>query len=471
MFTGLISTVQGGESSCLKIDKPARGEIISTPQCTLSVSICDKVDAIIFKIRYLTDDGESYETRSLGNITRPPYTLIWNASEIPNQLYKGATFMAEGRTRRGSAGEVRNDGVFFTHFPVKRRVIEVPYSEREKAREVEAVRLTSAETSAYVDASISWNENELFFYVNVLDRLFYTDLPKNKYAKLGVEILIDPGLSREPYPSERCWGFVIPLMGAPYRIIAKPEFAADGSINISESTRDCSYYARIKTEDFKGFSVESAVPWKEVFKGTMPDSLGCNIIVKALDKNSNIVDISLAEGNSIDEAHCPFIWATAVCAGKPMFANSFLLWLFTFFIGLALGASGTYVILSLKRKLSSVVKFERSEAEKELVNKIMTIIEAEITNKRLSIREISSRLSMHPKKIESIIRRYCGESFREHLMLSRIELAKERLRSSHSSETSIADLSGFSSVDEMEKYFKKYMRQTPYRFREENQVT
>jgi transcriptional regulator GlxA family with amidase domain len=55
-------------------------------------------------------------------------------------------------------------------------------------------------------------------------------------------------------------------------------------------------------------------------------------------------------------------------------------------------------------------------------------------------------------------------------MALRIEIAKERLRSSHSSVASIAESCGFKNVSEMEKYFSKFCRITPLKYRKENQV-
>jgi transcriptional regulator GlxA family with amidase domain len=56
-------------------------------------------------------------------------------------------------------------------------------------------------------------------------------------------------------------------------------------------------------------------------------------------------------------------------------------------------------------------------------------------------------------------------------MRLRVEVARERLRSSNASETAVADLCGFKDVNEMETYFWKFHRTTPYKYRMEQQVT
>ena len=61
-------------------------------------------------------------------------------------------------------------------------------------------------------------------------------------------------------------------------------------------------------------------------------------------------------------------------------------------------------------------------------------------------------------------------SFKRFVMKSRLEIAKERLRSSHASQAAVADSCGFKNVDEMAKYFQKFCGTTPSFYRRENQV-
>jgi YesN/AraC family two-component response regulator len=94
-----------------------------------------------------------------------------------------------------------------------------------------------------------------------------------------------------------------------------------------------------------------------------------------------------------------------------------------------------------------------------------------VTDRTVTLEDLAKKLAINPKKIQRLLKRDRRESFKDFLNHSRIEIAKERLRSSHSSEASIASSCGFENVDEMEKYFKKFVHTTPYKFREEFQVT
>jgi transcriptional regulator GlxA family with amidase domain len=83
---------------------------------------------------------------------------------------------------------------------------------------------------------------------------------------------------------------------------------------------------------------------------------------------------------------------------------------------------------------------------------------------------IGKAVSMPPKKLALLVTRATGMNFQTYVMFARIEIAKERLRSSHASEESIAEACGFANVNEMEKYFIRFCHVTSAKFRAEQQV-
>jgi transcriptional regulator GlxA family with amidase domain len=62
-------------------------------------------------------------------------------------------------------------------------------------------------------------------------------------------------------------------------------------------------------------------------------------------------------------------------------------------------------------------------------------------------------------------------SFMNYAMYLRTEIVRERLRSSFSSEASIAENCGFRNVKEMDRWFRRFHHMTPQNFRREQQVT
>ena len=156
---------------------------------------------------------------------------------------------------------------------------------------------------------------------------------------------------------------------------------------------------------------------------------------------------------------------------QPFYSNPYWLGLMGFGGGLVVTLIAGIIVLFVRRKSVTFEKFEQSEEEKKLSDQIYQIIDESVTRKDLTVAGVGEKLSMAPGRVEKLIRKHKGKTFREFIMFLRIEIAKERLRSSHSSETSIAESCGFKNVAEMEKYFKKFCRTTPFAFRKENQVT
>jgi transcriptional regulator GlxA family with amidase domain len=128
------------------------------------------------------------------------------------------------------------------------------------------------------------------------------------------------------------------------------------------------------------------------------------------------------------------------------------------------------ITLIRHRQPQQLSKFERSEVEQQQFDKIKEIIEAKVTYNKVDIEKVASELRIPAKKLNTLVRKYTGFTFNNYLMFCRTEIAKERLRSSHCSEASIAETCGFSSVNELEKYFLRFHHTTPYKFRTEQQV-
>jgi AraC-like DNA-binding protein len=209
------------------------------------------------------------------------------------------------------------------------------------------------------------------------------------------------------------------------------------------------------------------VPWSEIGE-EIPSSLGLNLTVHLLDQASKAHKVAW---NGTDEAvYAPILWGEVKIRDKPLLASGWLVWLLSF-VGGGIAGAGLVLLYRLLTGTSSPGRFERDEQEEKLLHNIMGIIEGEITDANLSQGRVAERLSVSPRQVSRVLRRHHGEGFKECLMRSRVEVVKERLRSSHSSEAAIAASCGFGSVDEMEKYFKRFCRTTPYRFREEHQVT
>ena len=106
------------DSSCLAIDSPRQGTIVTTPLCTVAVTACDQVSAISFTAHFIVADAKGDTSLFLGRITHGPFKLIWNTDAVPNQLYKGMSFSADALLRSGERISRTVGGVFIANKPV-----------------------------------------------------------------------------------------------------------------------------------------------------------------------------------------------------------------------------------------------------------------------------------------------------------------------------------------------------------------
>jgi transcriptional regulator GlxA family with amidase domain len=195
----------------------------------------------------------------------------------------------------------------------------------------------------------------------------------------------------------------------------------------------------------------------------------CNIIAGVLDKNSSVQRVSLTAAP--DETYSPLFWPLVRIEPKPLMEKSAFVWMLCFLFGGICGAFG----LSLARRRDArnavpLARLERSEKNQALLAQVRKFIDAHVTDSALSVRDAAHHAGVSTSRINALLHRNTGDSFLLFLMRARVEIAKERLRSSHSSETAIAGSCGFTDIVQMEKYFKRLCRTSPVKFRQEHQI-
>ncbi len=457
------------DQNCLSFDSPLSGKVLSVPSCTVSLrNDCDSIVKVELQARYVPENSDSAVVVSLGEISRPPFKLIWNTSNLPNQLFTGIGILAEATLANKEIRLARQEGIFLTHNPVTQRLVPVPYS-HQISEDVEGSTLQFPLKDSQKSSTVQffWNEKELLIQLTVKDPSFYSNQPGKNLSDAGVEILFDPARRKAPHPADSILFVVVPLSGEPYKIKYTANISKDGRFKLSPSSSRVDYTYNVELREFKGYSVKLHIP-KEAFGKSIPDTIGCNIILRTLDDQGKVLKYSLA-GGSTYEMYSPIFWQDFYKVPKSLLMNPFLQFGAFFIAGFLLSLI-IYMIIGRFRKPQMVTHFERSEEDLAIFERVKTIVEQELIKKDLDINYVSKRAGLSVKKLNSLIRKNTGLTFFNYLMYSRTEVAKERLRSSRSSETSIADLCGFSNVSEMEKYFQKFYRTTPYKFRMEQQV-
>ncbi len=465
-----ISVTAAFSGECINFVLPEQGSVIDIPSCTLQVDAsCEKIKSVEFQARYFKFNNDTPVITSLGIISRPPFKMIWDVSEIPNQLLSGVSFLAEATFSKDSTETIKREGVFFTHQSVPRPSLIIPY-EFPGRKEIlaDSIVFTPPRLAMTITGSVYWNEKELTVIIDVKDPLFYVNMSRELLAGLGLEVLIDPSSSRKPYPHKDVQIYNLPLYGNAFRMIYKPVFDDSGSFTLASKSLPCDFNASIQKEDFKGFKIYFPIPMKE-FSDSLPKSFGMNLIVKTLGEGNQIVRTPWVKGN-VFEAYSPYIWGTTLLQSKPFYKNRLLMW-GVFFVAGFLFTFIFYQIFTSFRKPHKIIRFERSEAEQQQFERIKEAIERKVTQKNLSNERFAHELKMSYKRLNRLIKKFTGMTFNNYLMFCRTEIAMERLRSSHCSEASIAESCGFGSVHELEKYFLKFHRTTPFKYRSQQQIS
>lgn|GEM_PF-740007 len=455
------------DQNCISFESPVSGALITANSCTLSICACPDVESVHLCVRLGSSDGKSDSLIDLGTIAQPPFKLVWNTAYIPNQLFKGMAFSADAAMKNNAHLVARQEGIFLYTKPfASQRTTFTASGGKKTLLFIDTV--FSGRDSIFVRVLGNWNSHELHFTVLVIDPFFSNTIPRDKMAGLGVEALLDPLMTKTSFPTEKNIMVVVPLSDKPYRLIYKPEYGRDGKFDFSISTTEYPFQTGVKKAEGKGYRLDIGVP-REAFGGTMPDSIGCNILIKVLDKGGRL-HISSLNGVGDNRAYCPILWTTIKRDRDDLFSSTLFLLGAGFLGGLFCVFAGKFVYSLMAKRTVNFNTFDLSEEEKQTIETIYDFIEHSVTKKDLQLHDVSLGLDIPGPKIEASFKKYNGKSFKQFIMKSRVEIAKERLRSSHASQTAVADSCGFKNVEEMAKYFQKFCRMTPSLYRRENQV-
>ncbi len=458
-------------SSCVEFLSPRPGGVVTVPTCTISVAACPVVSSIRFRAVYFREDGQTKDSVDLGVIERPPYKRVWNLESVPNQLLSGATLLAETEFLNGEKMTVRQEGVFLVHRPTKRPSVDVSRLGRLGLEESRGgMDLRGPDSSVSGSARAYWDKQNLVFAVTVKDPSYRSGIPEPQLRATSCELLLDPSVGGGlPYPSDSVIAVQIPLLGEVQRKRYQALFTRDGGFSVGARFEPYTQHHSVKTADGKGWKAICVVP-PSLLGPHVPQSVRCNVVVRIADQ-TGATDLLSWTGTNLAEMYAPRRWGVVVLRTRPLSQRPGLLYL----IGLAAGMLFMLVAYPVCGRLATnnamVLTFETPEGERKICEMVRAFIETRIPDKTLSLEALSEEFAIETHRIDKLLKKYTGQLFHPYLMGLRIEIAKERLRSTNASESSIAEQCGFKSTEEMERMFMKIGGTTPYKFRLEQQVT
>jgi len=464
----VMSSLAFGES-CVSFLSPLSDMPIFSPVCTLLVDASDcerKIRKVEFAVRYFPENSDTSTVMVLGAVQRPPYLVPWDIALIPNQVFTGATVYADVTFNNEEVVSLVRDGIYCIHQQVNRPIQPVPFDfSGSRKMQGPKLELVSGVPDVKATATVYWNKKELVFLIDVVYPVFSSQMAS--MSEIGAEILIDPLKSRTSFPESDVFLYTVPLRGKPFRTLYKKSKDENGNSKVAVESPLCPFDAIITKQDGKGFQICFPVP-VGTLGGRLPENIGCNIAVKTISAEGRIVKSSWVPA-ARHEFYSPYLWGELQLQERPLLMNRPLIAAILFGIGFLITLFISAIVMTV-RKPGKRKAAAQSDADRQQFLLIKPEFDRKVIEKGVTIDAISKCVNMPPKKLALLIKQATGMSIMMFVMYARIEIAKERLRSSHASEESIAEACGFASVGEMDKQFMKFYRITPAKFRTEQQV-
>lgn len=436
--------------------EPAPGTQITTEQCTLFVNTPYPVDSTSFSIEYISERG-TIKKRKIGTLTRPPYRVLLETKDIPNQYYNGATINAE--IFRGDTLEVlKASHVYILPTPIE--VDTLPLYQKGYTSK-ETISLISAARDHNSSLRFNHQNNTLKIQLRVESKVKKLSSPHNLTDK-EISIILDPTMNRYPYVNNNIVTFKVPLRKQEQtQLISTYIDTLDNTFTIQRTPTPITLKKSISIEDNGSYSITVEIP-ALLIGGEIPKQMGINIIAP---HPNNGTAITLVAGSN-EEQLAPILYPILKQEiGKQALVTEKRTFFLFFLIGIGVALLLLAVTLMVK-KFSKKLK----------TTKVSTIdIPAEVSKEILDPNLTPEKMAKKLKVSKSDLQKNCysitGKSLQNYINWLRVELIKERLISSNSNEIDIAKSCGFSKVADMEALFLKSVGVAPYKFREKNKIS
>jgi AraC-like DNA-binding protein len=470
----VYSALAGGDElkNCLRFKAPDQKSIITIPVCTLGVnSSCKEIEKTEIRVRYFPRNSDTAVVTTIGSISKPPFLKAWDLTGIPNQLAIGIGVIIEVTFSDGDAFGLHREGIFLAHQqvsypPEKQLSYEYPGT---KEFPCDTISFPPSKSGMTAFAQMYWNEKAVMIRVCMHDTLFDSSASLKILEQSGIEILIDPAKKRKPYPTDDIMRFVVPLAGKPYRVTYQPVFNDGQTYQLKQANVRSNFDYRIETKNHDGFSIVFSIPGY-LFGKSLPQEMGYNIIVKNADSKGKATTSSLVNSSGYNN-YSPLLWPVLTILPKPVFKARWLILLVSFFVGFSLPILVYFIFIALTKDRPRVIVRRVPDAEKQAFEKVKEAIDRHVTENGLTAAVVAAELNMVPRQLEASVKKTTGLSFGNYIMYLRSEIVRERLRSSYSSESSIAKSCGFRDVKELARYFQRFYHMTPQNFRRAQQIT
>lgn len=437
----ILSTIYIILSKNITTISPTDNSIITSPLCTLSVTTEKPTDSVKFFITYRTHRGSKMK-KLVGTIKNEPFKMLFSSKDIGNQYFFGADLIANIYRSDDTLQIVNSKRLFFLPNIINRDTMNLYPTTFVDREDIEI------DSTHFVKMGYSSKAIDITYTIKNIPKEFL----KNK--KNGVLILIDPLNSMDPYPSSNTIILSLPFIGNDQLITTsikkegkKEKIVRKGTtitLNKENSYKEGTITGNVSIPNF-------------LLGGKISDTIGINIIFTEDNKN-----YSLVKGPEFYQ-YTPILFPKFIKSEAPIVQTKEKLpyTLIAFIIGLLLSA----IIVLVRNKSYSYSLTTQDD------NDLLNFIHKNICNPTLNEATIAKEFGKTKSEIKKEIKGLVGKSVKEYIAWARIEIVKERLILSNSSEVAIAKDCGFTTVMEMEELFHHFMGIAPYQYREKNSLT
>ena len=395
----------------------------------------------------------------------PPFEVLWDCSNVPDQDNVNLWFYCVYRNTRGEwkggnsfrmqAALDRNPAFSQKRFYSRycRKPVSVDGDLSEWFHKDSAVFANNGNT---IVADSRWDGQNLYFGVRVRDAKLY---PKNNaeddslrlpfYLQDAIEFFFDLGHGRRSVRDSMV-----------YQIGVRP----NGRYNI--------YGGRWQEANWRpaiagrrtawGFDIEAAFPWKQFRLAPATGlTMGFNLVNTDRDDKDGVIVTHSWSGITDLQHHNPSEWGDLVLVGSgaPGFWIPIIVILAVF--------AGTGILL-LHRKYKPQETEKEVTKQRMLVDSVKAYLEKNLGDENLDLNQAAARVNISGEHLRKLFKKETGQNFTHYLNLQRIHKGRQLLASTNKRVGEIAFEIGYSSLEHFNRIFKKVERMTPSDYRKQH---
>lgn len=443
------------------------------------------IEKVIFYVQYWNADGQYTQRSMIEELHQPPFEVIWDCSDIPDQDYGKLRFYCDVYDNEGNVSKIAENA----HNGAS------PYFILDRNKQLNESSITSMKTNnnITIDGRLSewttqdsivffnndnsiivqsmWDEVNIYFGIRVEDKSVISHYDENSsdYETMIwediVEVYID---SKHDHKEMRGQDDISYLMAAGGKFYKRIAYIEDDEYlsYIRDDVTGAVFVEGILNDnrnDDSGYNVELAVPWEEleIEPGSQP-SIGLELWNNDKDYNqgsysySGWTTKSSNLNNTSEWGNLVFVDEKTESFGK-----------YALYIACILTCALAVPVIVFLFRVKT--KHDGIGIEKKYIKISKDYINVNYANETLSRDDIANEVGLTPAYFGHVFKQETGKNVKDYLNDIRINKAKDLLVTTDKTIAEIAYETGFSSQSYFGQKFKQREKISPKDYRHKHQ--